>query len=55
MLTVAQRRRRARWLKTGAAVALFALVLTPRLDNFELPQFGIPLISTAVAAPLDPG
>ena len=53
MLTTVQRRRRAAVLKTGAAVALLALVFTPKLDDVRLPDIGFPLISTAVAAPLD--
>lgn len=53
MLTMAQRRRRAKLLKTGAAVALLAIVLTPRLDDIDFPQVGFPLITTAVAAPME--
>lgn len=53
MLTRAQRRRRANLLKTGAAVALFVIVLTPKLDDVHFPDIGFPLITTAVAAPLD--
>lgn len=53
MLTRAQRRRRATLLKTGAAVALFVVVLTPKLDGLTLPDIGFPLITAAVAAPLN--
>lgn len=53
MLTRAQRRRRANLLRTGVAVALFAVVLTPKLDDVRVPDIGFPLITTAVAAPLD--
>jgi hypothetical protein len=53
MLTRAQRRRRAALLKTGAAAALFVVVLTPKLDNVSFPEIGFPLITAAVAAPLD--
>lgn len=53
MLTVAQKRRRAKLLKTGAMLVLFAIVFTPKLDDFRLPDIGFPLISSAIAAPLD--
>lgn len=53
MLTMAQRRRRAKMLKTGAAVAVLTIVLTPRLDDFKMPDIGFPLITTAIAAPLE--
>ncbi len=53
MLTMAQRRRRAKMLKTGVAVAVLAIVLTPRLDDFKIPDIGFPLIGTAIAAPLE--
>jgi hypothetical protein len=53
MLTRAQRRRRATLLKKGAAVALFVVVLTPKLDGLTLPDIGFPLITAAVAAPLN--
>jgi hypothetical protein len=53
MLTMAQRRRRARVLKTGVAVAVFAIVLTPKIDDFKMPDIGFPLIGTAIAAPLE--
>lgn len=53
MRTMAQKRRRATVLKTGAAAVLLALIFTPKLDHIQLPDIGFPLISTAVAAPLE--
>lgn len=53
MLTMAQRRRRAKVLKTGVTVALAVIVFTPKLDQIELPQIGFPLVTTAIAAPVE--
>jgi hypothetical protein len=51
VLTIAQKRRRAKRLKTGVAAALAIAVLTPKLDNVQWPEIGFPLVATAVAAP----
>lgn len=53
MLTMAQKRRRAKMLKTGVAVALAAIVFTPKMDNLTFPEIGFPLVSTVMAAPLE--
>ncbi|SFV26575.1 hypothetical protein SAMN05216456_0047 [Devosia crocina] len=50
MLTRAQRKKRATMFKAGAFAALAAVVFLPKMDSFELPSLGFPLISTVNAA-----
>jgi hypothetical protein len=53
MRTVAQKRRRAAMLKTASIALAGAVILTPRFENFEFPDVSFPLVSTAIAAPLE--
>lgn len=48
MRTTAQKRRQAAMLKAASIAVVVAVVLTPKFD-LELPEFGFPFVTTAVA------
>ena len=50
MRTIAQKRRQAAMLKAASIAVAVTVVLMPKIDNLELPEFGVPFVTTAVAA-----
>jgi hypothetical protein len=53
MLTVSKKRRRLSMIKSAVLLILGAIIFTPKLDQTELPHFGMPFVSAAVAAEAD--
>lgn len=53
MRTIAQKRKRMALFKAGLTVILVALLFTPKFDNLDLPDIGFPLVTTAIASPLE--
>lgn len=53
MLTISEKRRRRSMMKSAALIILGAIIFTPKLDQVELPDLGIPFITAAVAAQAD--
>jgi len=49
MRTVAQKRKRAAMIRMASIAVLGAIIFTPKLDNIELPEMGLPLVTTAIA------
>ena len=53
MLTNSEKRRRRSMMKSVALLVLAAIILMPKLDQIELPDFGFPFVTAAVAAEAD--
>lgn len=53
MLTISEKRRRRSMMKSAALLILAAIVFTPKVEQIELPDFGIPFVTVAVAAGTD--
>lgn len=53
MLTISQKRRRRSMMKSAALLILGAIIFTPKAERMELPDFGLPFVTAAVAAEVD--
>lgn len=53
MHTISKKRRRLSMIKSAALLILGAIIFTPKLDQMELPDFGMPFVTAAVAAEAD--
>lgn len=53
MLTISEKRRRRSRMKSAALLILGAIIFTPKADGIELPDFGLALVTAAVAAEVD--
>jgi hypothetical protein len=53
MLTISEKRRRRSMLRSVALLIFAAIILTPKMDQITLPDFGMPFVAAAVASEAD--
>jgi hypothetical protein len=53
MRTISEKRRRRSMLRSVVLLVFAAIVLTPKVDQITLPDFGMPFVAAAVASEAD--